>query len=125
MHIYKQFKKGFLNACLGIQYACRHERNFRIELGLALIAIILGFIVKITLIEWVILLLVISSVLVLELINTGFEILVDFIKPRLHDQVEIIKNIVAGAVLVASFVAVIQGGIIFVPYFFKFCFRFF
>ncbi|MEK7189672.1 MAG: diacylglycerol kinase [Patescibacteria group bacterium] len=40
----------------------------------------------------------------------------DILKPRLHLGVEAVKDIMAAAVLIASFTALIIGLIIFIPY---------
>jgi len=66
--------------------------------------------------ETVALVLVIVSVLVLELLNTIFEHLSDILKPRLHHYINIIKDLMAAAVLLASLGAIVVGLIIFWPY---------
>jgi diacylglycerol kinase len=60
----------------------------------------------------------IMAVLVLESLNTIFEHLSDILKPRLHDYVRIIKDIMAATVLITSLGALVVGIIIFWPYFF-------
>jgi diacylglycerol kinase len=52
-------------------------------------------------------------VLVLELLNTSIEHLVDLVKPRLNEYVKEVKDVMAGAVLLASVFAVIIGAVIF------------
>ena len=69
--------------------------------------------------EKVVLLIVIISVLVLEALNTIFEHLSDILKPRIHNYILIIKDIMAATVLLASFGAVIIGLMIFWPYIFR------
>ena len=63
------------------------------------------------------LLLLIVFVLSLELINSILERFVDVFKPRIHPMVEEIKDLMAGAVLIASLGALLVGLLIFVPYF--------
>jgi diacylglycerol kinase len=55
-------------------------------------------------------------VLVLELMNSIFERMVDILKPRIHHYVEDIKDIMAGTVLVASLGSALIGLLIFWPY---------
>ena len=62
------------------------------------------------------LLLLIILVLTLELINSILERFVDVFKPRIHPMVEEIKDLMAGAVLIASLGALIVGLLIFLPY---------
>jgi len=67
--------------------------------------------------ERIALFLVIFAVLVVELVNSMFERVVDILKPRIHPYAQLIKDITAAAVLLASVGAVIVGIIIFWPYF--------
>ena len=53
--------------------------------------------------------------LILEIINTIFERLLDLLKPRLHQYVKDIKDMTAAAVFISSLAAIIIGLIIFLP----------
>ena len=68
--------------------------------------------------DWqkVALFLVIFAVLAVELINTILERVVDILKPRVHPYAQLIKDVMAAAVLIASIGAVVIGTIIFYPY---------
>jgi diacylglycerol kinase len=55
---------------------------------------------------------------VTEMINTAIEKAMDFITIEKHHQVKLVKDLAAGAVLVASVTAFITGAIIFIPKFF-------
>ncbi len=93
-----------------------HEQNFRIQIFVALLVLIAMLYFRITGIRAVMLIFSIVSVLVLEVINSIFEHLVDLLKPRLHYVVGEIKNMMAASVLLASVSAGIVGVIIFWPY---------
>ena len=67
--------------------------------------------------EKIALFIVIFAVLVMELINTIFERVVDMLKPRVHPYAQLVKDVMAAAVLLSSIGAVIVGIIIFWPYF--------
>jgi diacylglycerol kinase len=82
--------------------------------GLIVLILALYFNVKVW--EAVALLLVIMLVLVLELINSIFERIVDVLKPRMHPYVEVVKDIMSATVLIASLGAIIVGILIFYPY---------
>lgn len=69
-----------------------------------------------TTVERALLILVTASVLVLEIVNSVVERIIDILKPRIHHYVEEIKDITAAAVLVASFSAAIVGLLIFWPH---------
>ncbi len=113
---FKKLFHSFTFALKGIAYVFRQEQNFRIQLGVAVMVIILMFIFQVQIWQAVILILLIALVLVLELINTIFEKIVDLLKPRLHIYVEVIKDMMSAAVLVAALAAAIIGLLIFVPY---------
>ncbi len=98
--IFSEFKKG---------------RNFRIQIFLGATAVVLGVILKITPPEWFSLILVIASVLILELVNTAIESMVDMISPEIQEKARIAKDVSAGAVLVASIAAAIVGAFLFIP----------
>jgi diacylglycerol kinase len=66
--------------------------------------------------EGVALMLVVIIVLVLELINSVFERVIDILKPRMHPYVETIKDIMAAVVLISSIGAVLIGVLILGPY---------
>lgn len=114
--MFKKFKHSFINALRGLHYTISHEPNFRIQLVAAFLVIVAGLAFSISRTEWLVIFLVISSVFVLELLNSAVEILVDLVKPRLHEYVRLIKDITAAAVLLASIIAAIIGLMIFVPY---------
>lgn len=85
-------------------------------LGLfGLLAIYLGFILKISSVEWVLILLTIGLVLVTEAINTAIEIDIDLTSPEYHPYARDTKDVAAGAVLISTFIASIVGLIIFLP----------
>lgn len=95
------------------------EQNFRIQLFAAIIVIILAFYYKIRGWEAVAVVLSVMIVMVLELINTTFERMVDMLTPRIHHYVEDIKDIMAATVLLAAIGAFIIGVLIFWPYILK------
>lgn len=73
-------------------------------------------VLRVTPLEAVALIFVIIAVLILELLNTVLEIFVDLVKPRMHHYSQIIKDMMAAAVLLASLGALFVGIIIFAPY---------
>jgi diacylglycerol kinase (ATP) len=68
--------------------------------------------------EMIALVIVIGFVWVAEIFNTAIEKIMDFVSPARHPGVKLIKDLAAAAVLVASFIALITGAIIFIPKFF-------
>lgn len=99
----------------GINYTIDHERNFKIEMIIAMLVIVAGFFFKVSKIEWLILLITTSSVLVLELVNTSIERCVDLVTKDYQELAKHAKDVSAGAVLLASLFSVCIGIIIFLP----------
>ena len=108
--------KSFSYAAKGLARVAREEQNFRIELALAAAVIALMLIFDMRPAERGLLTLAIILVLVLELMNSIFERMVDLLKPRIHHYVEDIKDIMAGTVLVASVGSALIGFLLFWPY---------
>ena len=81
----------------------------RIHFGVGILAVALGFIFRIENYEWLALVIVIGFVFILEIINTAIETLADHLHPGQHPEIGVVKDVAAGAVLVASVVAVIVG----------------
>ena len=110
-----KFIKSFSNALRGIAFLFKSQSNARIELIIACIVIIAGFIFRISNTEWITILLCIAMVLSLEGINTSIEIFADKLHPDFDMEIGKAKDVAAGAVLIASIVAAIIGFIIFAP----------
>jgi diacylglycerol kinase len=114
---FRKLIKSFRYAGRGFWYAIKNEQNIRLHLLASLLVVILMIYFEVALWQAIILLLLIMFILALELINTIFEKVADILSPRIHMYVEVIKNVMAAAVLVASIGAVIIGLLIFIPYF--------
>jgi len=108
-------QKSFKYAFEGIKITFKNEPNFRIQLILALLSIFLGIILKISQIEWLILTIVIFLVLLLELINSSLEALVNLVSPEINEKAKIAKDTAAGAVLIASILSFVIGIVLFLP----------
>lgn len=111
----KTFLQGVGYCLEGIAYTFKDEKNFRIEVFMGIIAVIASFILKISLIEWVIVVFLINMVLVLELINTAFESMVDLYTQEYNKIAKATKDVIAGAVLVTCLFSLVIAFIIFVP----------
>src|SRR3989339_1176055 len=112
----KRLFQSFVNAWRGIVFTFRHEQNFRVQLLFSVIVVIGMFLFHLRSYERIVVLLLIILVIVLELVNTTIDKFLDLMKPRLHTHVEVIKDVMAAAVLIASVGALIIGCIIFIPH---------
>jgi diacylglycerol kinase len=91
------------------------ENSFQLMLVCAFGVIILGILFKISLCEWLIVLLCISFNLALESINTTWETTFDYLEPKYSLPVKNIKDLIASSVLIVSIFSAVIGIIIFVP----------
>lgn len=111
----EQFTKSVGHALDGIEYAINHERNIKIQIFIGIVASILGFLLKISVIEWVVVILLIATILALELVNTAIERTVDLVTKDYEELAKAAKDMAAGAVLVVSMFSVIIGILIYLP----------
>ena len=117
---FKRFIQSFKYPISGLRYAYKNEQNLTFHLLMTLCVVIAGFVFKVTLIEWAILVLTIGLVIASELINTAFEAAVDLVTQEYHPLAKVCKDTAAAAVLVFSIAAVIVGLIIFIPHIIEF-----
>ena len=115
----KKFLQSVKYAWKGLKYVFKYEQNFRLQIFFAVVVLIISALVSLRKHEIIVIILLILAVLVLELLNSALEAFADIVKPRLHGQVAIVKNIMAGMVFLTSLVAMIIGIIIFWPYIFE------
>ncbi|AJD91498.1 UDP kinase [Jeotgalibacillus malaysiensis] len=111
----KKFMLSFKYAGHGLKDVFKQEQNFRFHTSAAVITIAAGIFFRISLLEWVIIILAIGSVMGLELINTAVERTVDLISTDHHPLAKKAKDAGAASVLVFSIAAAIVGAIIFIP----------
>lgn len=99
----------------GIVTFFKTQHNVWIHCTAAVIVVALGFIFKVNSNEWCWLMIVIALVLITEMLNTAVEFLCDMVSQEIHPQIKKIKDVAAGAVLIASLTAIVIGMIIFLP----------
>lgn len=115
----KRLIRSLTHAVSGIVFTTRNERNFQAEVVVAMLVVFCMIWLPLTRTENIVLILAIAGVLTVELVNTAMERVMDILKPRVHPYARVVKDIMAGAVLVVSLGALFIGFIIFLPYFFK------
>jgi diacylglycerol kinase len=117
-------RKGFLrsriksirDALSGVRFALLTQKNMWIHLVATGIVVIMGFWFGISLTEWTLLTLTISIVFVAETVNTAIEKLSDCITTDYDKNIGVVKDVAAGAVLLAAIFAVVIGLLVFIPY---------
>ena len=111
----KRLRKSFGYAFKGIDDVIKHEPNMKIHVVVAILVVIMAFILKVSIIEWIILVLLIGAVLAAETINTTIENLVDMYTKEYDEKSKIVKDTAAGTVLILAITSAIIGLIIFIP----------
>lgn len=114
------FLKSLRYAFTGLVYVLKSERNARIHLLMALLALALGLILGVSNAELAAIFFAIIIVFLAEITNTALEKTLDIVDAKQRHEIRIIKDMAAGAVLVAAVGAVIIGSAIFWPYILEF-----
>ena len=118
-----KFIAGFGHAFRGLWYALRTQRNMRVHVLIALIAIILGIILRISAVEFALVFVAITGVFIAEMFNTVIELCVDLASPNYHPLAKIAKDVSAGAVLLSAMLSVVIGLFVFIPHLWTLIFK--
>lgn len=113
---------SFRYAFAGVRYVLG-EPNFRIQLAVAALVLIAAALLRVSAGEWLALILVSVAVLLMEMLNTAIEALVDIAAPEYHPLAKVAKDVTAGAVLVAAAASVIVGIYVFIPHLLRLMWR--
>ncbi len=115
MSMFHSVPKSFGYAWAGMRTAFLKEPNFRVHVFATILAVALGLFVGLNNQEWAILVITITMVVVLELLNTAIEAVVNLVSPQMQEAARIAKDTAAAAVLLSAVGAVIVGLMLFVP----------
>ncbi len=110
-----RFMLSFKFAFNGIFILLTSQRNARIHLVAALVAITAGFYFSVSNTEWIAIIFSIGIVLAAEAFNTAIEEIVDKFSPEFNQSAGRVKDLAAGAVLFTAIAAAIVEIIIFGP----------
>lgn len=111
----KSFLKSWKYAWDGIKFCFGKEQNLTLMTLISVVVVICGFYFKISLNEWIAVVMLITAVLSLELFNTSFEHFLNLFHPEINTKVKNIKDLIAGGVAIVSIGAAVIGSIIFIP----------
>jgi len=112
---YRKRILSFKYAFKGIAYAFKTQPNMQIHGVIFFLVIAAGFFFRISTVDWLVIFLASGLVFSMELLNTAAEFFLDKYYPRYSDEIGKIKDMTAGAVLVAAIFAAAAGLIIFIP----------
>lgn len=110
-----KFVSGFGYAFKGIGYAIKTQLNVRVHLLVALLILLIGYFLHLSVNEWLWVCLCIALVIGTELLNTAIETLTDLVSPEYNAKAGIVKDVAAGAVLFMALFALVTGLVIFLP----------
>ncbi|MCK4591914.1 diacylglycerol kinase [Candidatus Parcubacteria bacterium] len=113
---FKKLARSFSHAIRGFKCVFR-EQNFKIQIVFSITVFILILLFDLKIWEIVVLIMMVTLVLVLEIINSIFERIMDILQPRVHPYAKTVKDMMASAVLAASLGAFFVGLLIFWPHF--------
>jgi diacylglycerol kinase (ATP) len=115
MAFFRDRRDSFSYAFKGIGRIFRTQPNAKIHLVVFCIVVIAGFLFKISLSEWALMVVVSGVVFAAEAFNTALETLVDHLSPERNEKAGFAKDMAAGAVLISAIAAVVTGILIFLP----------
>lgn len=113
LKVLKSFTYAFKGIASGFQ-----ERNMRVHGTMAVMVVFLAFFFRVSLMEWILLLLMIALVMSAELFNTAIEEVCNCMRDELglkYKSSQRARDVAAGAVLVLAMLAAIIGGVILFP----------
>jgi len=106
---WSKFIASFVYAFNGLWYAMRTQRNARVHVVIAILAIVMGIVLHISAVEFAMIFVAIASVFIAEMFNTVFELCIDLASPEYHPMAKIAKDVAAGAVLLSAMLSVVIG----------------
>jgi len=110
-----RFKFSFRNALNGIKTAYTSQKNLRVHSVIGFFVIIICILLKVSIVEWLILILTMLLVVISEIFNTALEFTVDLFSTEYSKQAKKAKDVSAAGVLISAIFAILIWIIIFLP----------
>ncbi len=114
-HNPKKHVKSFFYASRGLGHVFMNEANFRVHIVATLLVSTLAYFLKFSYFEWIFLAFTIGFVLILEIVNTLVEEMVDHLVQEHSESARIVKDLGAAAVFLAAILSVFVGCLLFIP----------
>lgn len=112
----KRLYKSFSYAIRGFKKTFREEQNLQVQSFIGVVVLFAAVFFGLDRIELSIIVFLVVLVLLMELANSAVERIADLLKPRIHDYVKDIKDIMAAAVSLAAIMSIVIGILIFWPH---------
>ncbi len=113
--MFKKHTISFKNAFNGLIWSLKTQPNYRIHLSLSAFALAFGFWLKISYVEFILIVFLITVGLVIETINTAIEAATDAIDTKIREDIKITKDVSAAAMLIYAIGSTIIAMLIFIP----------
>lgn len=106
---------SFRHALRGLRMVVSRERNAKIHVIAACLAVIMAFVLRIGWLELALVIAMIALVFFAEVVNTAIEKSLDTMATENHQVVKVVKDMTAGGVLVTAIAAVIVAACVYIP----------
>ncbi len=111
----KKHTISFGHAFSGLVWVITTQKNFKIHIFLSLVSLLGAWFFKISFMEFLIILVLITVGLVIETVNTGIEETIDAIHKDWSEEIKIAKDVSAGAMLIYAIGSFVIACVIFIP----------
>jgi diacylglycerol kinase len=108
--------RSFGYAFEGLGVMLKTQPNFLVHTAAAVVALGLGFLLRLSPPELALIVLTIAIVMVVECVNTALESLSDLVSPEFHPLIKRAKDISAAAVLIGAIASVVVALLLFGPH---------
>ena len=108
--------RSFRYAFAGMRLLFGEEHNARIHATITVLVVVAGVVLRVSPVEWAVLVICIGVVLAAEAFNSAIERVANYLTTERDDRIRDIKDLAAGAVLLCAIAAAIVGLIVFVPH---------
>ena len=108
--------RSFRYAFAGIVMLFREEHNAQIHATITVLVVVAGVVLRVSPVEWAVLVICIGVVLAAEAFNSAIERIADYLTLERDDRIRDIKDLAAGAVLLCAIAAATVGCVIFLKH---------
>ena len=112
---FKRIISSVKNSWNGLKVAYKNEQSMYIHLVCTIILLSFSFFLKISMIQWLIIIAIIGLTLVVELLNTAIESTVDLVTKEFHPLAKVAKDTASAAEFVLSVTSAVIALMIFIP----------
>ncbi len=111
----RRFLQSAKYASNGLRHVTRTQRNFRNHAAIGGVALLLALLLDVSTPELAAIIAVSGLVLCMEVMNSAVEALADFVHPEHAPAIGLVKDMAAGAVMLAALFSGAIGLVIFTP----------